>query len=157
MFGFERNESNSLEQLCINWSSEKLQHFYMQTVFHDTLNSCQSVSSLPLSFHYPPPPTPSLFCVILLIFVPTFNRIVFLLFLFLLLLLYLSLLLLILLSSPYRKEGVDPLFESEVHDCLPCIELIGNNVSNICYTMDTGCMEKMSSFLCTIMCMGNVF
>lgn len=50
-------------------------------------------------------------------------------------------------SSPYRKEGVDPLFESEVHDCLPCIELIGNNVSNICYTMDTGCMEKMSSFL----------
>ena len=104
-----------------------------------------------------PPPTPSLFCVILLIFVPAFNRIVFLLFLFLLLLLYLSLLLLILLSSPYRKEGVDPLFESEVHDCLPCIELIGNNVSNICYTMDTGCMEKMSSFLCTIMCMGNVF
>ena len=55
LFGFERNESNSLEQLCINWSSEKLQHFYMQTVFHDTLNSCQSVSSLPLSFHYPPP------------------------------------------------------------------------------------------------------
>ena len=101
-------------------------------------------------FTTPPPPTPSLFCVILLIFVPAFNRIVFLLFLFLLLLL-------ILLSSPYRKEGVDPLFESEVHDCLPCIELIGNNVSNICYTMDTGCMEKMSSFLCTIMCMGNVF
>ena len=146
LFGFERNESNSLEQLCINWSSEKLQHFYMQTVFHDTLNSCQSVSSLPLSFHYPPPLLPcsvsffSYLCLhsIVLSFFSSFissssfispsssssSS-----------------------SSPYRKEGVDPLFESEVHDCLPCIELIGNNVSNICYTMDTGCMEKMSSFL----------
>ncbi|XP_019849259.1 PREDICTED: unconventional myosin-IXa-like [Amphimedon queenslandica] len=70
LFGFERNESNSLEQLCINWTSEKLQHFYMQTVFHDTLNNC-------------------------------------------------------------KKENVDPLFEKDVHDCFPCIEVIGNNNSGI--------------------------
>lgn len=32
------------------------------------------------------------------------------------------------LSVYFRMEGVDPLFESEIHDCGVCIELIGNNV-----------------------------
>jgi myosin heavy subunit len=46
MFGFESNESNSLEQMCINWTSEKLQQYYTQTVFNNTIKSCESVVTL---------------------------------------------------------------------------------------------------------------
>ena len=52
MFGFERNESNSLEQLCVNWTAEKLQHYYTQTVFNDTLKACELVTHIVDLFIY---------------------------------------------------------------------------------------------------------
>ncbi|KAK2140441.1 hypothetical protein LSH36_1352g00024 [Paralvinella palmiformis] len=39
MFGFEKLENNTLEQLCINLSSETLQHFYNTFVFKTTEES----------------------------------------------------------------------------------------------------------------------
>ena len=32
---------NALEQLCINWTDEKLEQFYVQTVFQNMLDECK--------------------------------------------------------------------------------------------------------------------
>ena len=42
LFGFEQNEVNALEQLCINWSDEKIEHFYVQSMFRDMLERCRT-------------------------------------------------------------------------------------------------------------------
>lgn len=34
---------NALEQLCINWSDEKIEHFYVQIMFRDMLEECRWV------------------------------------------------------------------------------------------------------------------
>lgn len=34
---------NALEQLCINWSDEKIEHFYVQSMFRDMLERCRWV------------------------------------------------------------------------------------------------------------------
>ena len=52
LFGFECDETNSLEQLCVNWTAEKLQSLYTQFVFEDTLKTSQwVVHSLYLSMY----------------------------------------------------------------------------------------------------------
>jgi dachs protein len=40
MFGFENSEVNSLEQLCVNWTAEQLQHHYIQSLFLSTISRC---------------------------------------------------------------------------------------------------------------------
>ena len=38
-----------------------------------------------------------------------------------------------------REEGVDPLFESSLYDCTPCVELIGGLVSyRLGYSIEGG-------------------
>lgn len=64
LFGFEANEVNSLEHLCVNLAAERVQHYYSQALFANTMQECS-------------------------------------------------------------EEGVDPLFESSLYDCSPCIDLIG--------------------------------
>ena len=41
LFGYEANEVNSLEQLCINWSAEKLQQYYINSLFTKTVQMCK--------------------------------------------------------------------------------------------------------------------
>jgi len=41
LFGYECNEVNSLEQMCINWSAEKLQQYYVTSLFTTTVQMCQ--------------------------------------------------------------------------------------------------------------------
>ena len=41
LFGYEANDVNSLEQLCINWSAEKLQQYYIDSLFTKTMQMCQ--------------------------------------------------------------------------------------------------------------------
>ena len=41
LFGYEANEVNSLEQLCVNWSAEKLQKYYVDSLFTKTVQTCQ--------------------------------------------------------------------------------------------------------------------
>jgi myosin heavy subunit len=61
---------NSLEQLCINWTAEQLEHHFTQSLFTSTISQC-------------------------------------------------------------REEGVDPMFESALYDCSPCLELIGGQDSGL--------------------------
>jgi len=68
-FGFESNEVNSLEHFCVNWTAEKVQHYYTQSLFAATVQECS-------------------------------------------------------------EEDVDPLFESSLYDCSPCLELIGGQVED---------------------------
>lgn len=76
LFGFEAREVNSLESLCVNWTSEKLQHYYTQAMFHQVAEECHG-------------------------------------------------------------EGVDPLFESSLYDCSPCLELIGAHHSGMLQMLNT--------------------
>lgn len=75
MFGFENCEANSLEQLCINWTAERLHHHFTQSLFTSTISQC-------------------------------------------------------------TEEGVDPMFESALYDCSPCLELIGGQDSGILEMLD---------------------
>ena len=40
LFGWEANEVNSLEHLCINWSAERIQQQYIKSMFTDTIEEC---------------------------------------------------------------------------------------------------------------------
>ena len=40
LFGWEANEVNSLEHLCINWSAERIQQHYIKSMFTDTIEEC---------------------------------------------------------------------------------------------------------------------
>ena len=41
MFGFEDSKPSQLEQLCINLSSETMQHFYNTHIFKSSIESCR--------------------------------------------------------------------------------------------------------------------
>lgn len=41
LFGWEANEVNSLEHLCLNWSAERIQQHYITTLFTDTIEQCR--------------------------------------------------------------------------------------------------------------------
>lgn len=43
LFGVEGNEVNSLEQLCVNYCAEKLQHYYTTSMFTNTTEMCRCV------------------------------------------------------------------------------------------------------------------
>ena len=93
LFGWESNEVNSLEHLCVNWSAERIQQHYIKSLFTDTIDQCR------LAF---------LHVTLLAVGLPDNHS--------------------MLLSL--REEGVDPMFESSLYDCGPCIELIGGMVWN---------------------------
>ena len=40
LFGWEANEVNTLEHLCINWAAERVQQHYIKTMFTDTVEQC---------------------------------------------------------------------------------------------------------------------
>lgn len=40
LFGWEANEVNTLEHLCINWAAEKIQQYYIKTMFRDSIDQC---------------------------------------------------------------------------------------------------------------------
>lgn len=40
LFGWEANEVNSLEHLCLNWSAERIQQHYIKSLFTDTIEQC---------------------------------------------------------------------------------------------------------------------
>lgn len=58
LFGFECNESNSMEQLCINWSEECLQEHFIKSVFSSVLEDCseEGVESLVEPIVFDPAP-----------------------------------------------------------------------------------------------------
>jgi myosin heavy subunit len=70
LFGAENCEVNSLEQLCVNWTAERLQLHFTHSLFTSTITQC-------------------------------------------------------------TEEGVDPMFETALYDCSPCLELIGGQDSGI--------------------------
>ena len=41
LFGWEGNEVNTLEHLCINWSAERIQQHYIKSMFMDTIELCR--------------------------------------------------------------------------------------------------------------------
>ena len=41
LFGMEGNEANSLEQLCVNYCTEKLQQYYTTSMFTNTTEMCR--------------------------------------------------------------------------------------------------------------------
>ena len=92
LFGWEANEVNSLEHLCINWSAERIQQHYIKSLFTDTIDRCRLVLLTPL-------------------------------------VLGLADKSLVLLSP--REDGVNPMFESSLYDCGPCIDLIGGMVCSL--------------------------